>query len=471
MNSNGDIAPARWPVSGDSLGMQGSALDPQFNVPPLRDNGLSLFATPPRSNASERMSCRRHLPNATTYTLPPLAPLRVPQPMSSPQPVGARLPIDLMSEAALGAQAEPGVPTRLFVPDDYEDLLAAAKGQSEVLGIQRLLTLVRSGAALRVSWQPAIAKKAFASSSIYPLLAVLLLIQDAEHWLVQEDGAETRLAIDSVRRSIVRHRLTKDFFADSDIVVCADNLGEGLPADLYDTTSRKLRNREDFETLVVDALSAQRGGSIGSATSYASVSALGVIVAELFENTDMHAKLDLNGRPLKPDSIRGLMLKRVVIEVPPDKGAPKGSMPKPVACFEVSVFDSGLGYYPSYTRQPLEPTVGLKDEWKVLHNCLERHYYPELTDGRAGHRAMGLYEVLRAIQALKGRVEIRTGRLYAYRTFLDGQVQAQMQPMAAMAHLAWPKPRLLDVEKKYVAVPSEQDALVGTSVRVVVPLD
>ena len=375
-----------------------------------------------------------------------------------------------MSEAAVGVQAESGKPLRLFVPDDYEDLLAAAKGQSEVLGIQRLLTLARSGAALRVSWQPAIAKKAFASGSIYPLLAVLLLIQDAEHWLVQADGQESKQAVDSVRRAIARHRLARDFFADSDIVVCADSLGEGVPADLYDAASRRLRSREDFETLVVDALAAQKHGSVGSATANSSVSALGVIVAELFENTDMHAKLDLNGKPLKADSIRGVMLKRVVIDVPPDKGAPKGTMPKPVECFEVSVFDSGLGYYPSYTRRSLESTVDLKDEWKVLHNCLERHYYPELTDNRAGHRAMGLYEVLRAIQSLKGRVEIRTGRLYAYRTFLDGQVQAQMQPMAAMAHLAWPKPMLLDVEKKYVAVPSKHDALVGTSVRVVVPL-
>jgi hypothetical protein len=390
--------------------------------------------------------------------------------MSSPLQVGARLPIDLMSEVASSAQAESGAPTRLLVPDDYEDLLTAAKGQSEVLGIQRLLTLAQKGAGLRVSWQPAIAKKALASSSIYPLLAVLLLIKGAEHWLVQENGEETRLAIDAARRSIVGHRLSKDFFADSDIVVSADNLGEGLPADLYDMTTRKLRNREDFETLVVDALTAQKGGSIGGASSYARVSALGIIVAELFENTDMHAKLDLSGKPLKQDSIRGLMLKRVVVEVPPDKGAPKNSMPKAVACFEVSVFDSGLGYFPSYTRRLLEPTVDLQHEWKVLHNCLERHYYPELADGRAGHRAMGLYEVLRAIQALKGRVEIRTGRLYAYRTFLDGQVQGQMQPMAAMAHLAWPKPRLLDVEKKYVAIPSEQAALVGTSVRVIVPL-
>jgi len=391
--------------------------------------------------------------------------------MSSPQPPHFHLPLDLMSEAAVGLQPELGQQLRLFVPNDYEDLLAGAKGQSEVLGIQRLLTLARGEATLRVSWQPAIAKKAFASGSIYPLLAVLLLIQDAEHWLVQADGQESKLSVDSVRRAIARHRLARDFFADSDIVVCADSLGAGLPADLYDATSRRLRSREDFETLVVDALSAQKHGPFGSATSYSSVNALGVIVAELFENTEMHAKLDLDGKPLKSNSIRGVVFKRVVIEVPPDKGTPKGAMPKSVECFEISVFDSGLGYYQSYTRQALESMVELKDEWKVLHNCLERHYYPELADNRAGHRAMGLYEVLRAIQSLKGRVEIRTGRLYAYRTFLDGQIQAQMQPMAAMAHLAWPKPRLLDVGKKYVAVPSKHDALVGTSVRVVVPLD
>jgi hypothetical protein len=147
--------------------------------------------------------------------------------MSSPLPVGVRLPIDLMSEAALGVQAQSGGRTLLLVSDDYEDLLAAAKGQSEVLGIQRLLTLARSGAALRVNWQPAIAKKAFASGPIYPMLAVLLLIQSAEHWLVEEDGKTSKLAVESVRRSIVKHRLAKDFFADSDIVVCADNLGKG----------------------------------------------------------------------------------------------------------------------------------------------------------------------------------------------------------------------------------------------------
>lgn len=78
--------------------------------------------------------------------------------------------------------------------------------------------------------------------------------------------------------------------------------------------------------------------------------------------------------------------------------------------------------------------------------------------------------MLRAIQALKGRIEIRTGRLFAYRTFLDGELQAQMQPRTEFSRLAWPVPKLLDVGKKYVANPSANEHLIGASVRIIVPL-
>ena len=385
-------------------------------------------------------------------------------------PHAISLPLDLMSDSALGGPADAGIRMEVRVPDDYETLMASARGQSEVLGIQRLLTLARRGTMLRVVWQPAIAKKAISSSSIFPLLGVLLLLQGAEHWVRQADGRESALAIDSARKAIFRHRLAKDLFSDSEFVVSADSLGESLPPDLYDTRSRKLRSRDDFETLVIDALSAQKQRSYSDAIAFASANALGVIVAELFENTEIHAKLDLSGKPLKPNSLRGVVLKRVSVELPSLKGSPKGSPTRKVDCFEVSVFDSGIGYYPSYMRQELGPQVSLTDEWKVLHNCLVRHYHPEMADRRAGHRAMGLYEVLRAIQSLKGRIEIRTGRLYAYRTFLDGQLQAQMEEQGEFAHRAWPKPKLLDVEKRYAAVPSEQELLVGSSVRVIVPL-
>jgi len=381
------------------------------------------------------------------------------------------LPLDLMSDGEFGHVVGADGRVHLTVPDDYEDRLASASGQSEVLGIQRLLTLARAGQELHVSWQPGIAKKVVASVAIFPTLAVLLLLQNAEHWEIQADGTQTKLPVDTARRAIARHRLARDLFADCEVVVCADGLGMSLPSDLYNATTRRLRSREDLETLVVEALSGQRLGSPSSNAPLEKVGALGLIVAELFENTDMHARLDLEGKPVSPDSVRGLMLKRISVEVSADKRAPKGGPPRSIECFELSVFDAGLGYYTSYTRNALTPSVTLQDEWKVLHNCLERHYHPELADGRPGHRALGLYEVLRAIQFLRGRIEIRTGRLYAYRTFLDGQIQAQMEPRADLAHLAWPKPKLLDLGKKYVAVPSEHPAVVGTSVRVIVPLN
>lgn len=252
--------------------------------------------------------------------------------------------------------------------------------------------------------------------------------------------------------------------------MCADGAGETLPVDLYDLKTLKLHPREDFETLVVEALVAQLDDSVGRATIYKSASALGVIVAELFENTEMHGKLDLDGKPLGKDSLRGLIFKRVKIELPILRPTPGAARTQVIDCFEASIFDSGVGYFSSYTRDKMKNNTSLDDEWMVLHNCLERHYYPDLADHRAGHRALGLYEVLRALQTLKGRIEIRTGRLFAYRTFLDGEIQVQMQPRAEFSHLAWPVPKLLDVEKKYRARPSENEPLIGSSVRIVIPL-
>ena len=358
----------------------------------------------------------------------------------------------------------------LVVPADYEAHMQAAFGQSEVVGIQRLLTLARLGARFRVIWDEGVSRKATLGASIFPLLAVLLLLRNASHLVSLADGTQTDMPSERTRRAILRHRLARDLFADSDILVCADDAGEALPVDLYDLETLKLHQREDFETLVIEALAAQLGGSSSSSTIYRSASALGRIVAELFENTDMHGKLDLAGRPLGADSLRGLIFKRVKVTVSvlrPPPGAPRTRV---VDCFEASVFDSGVGYFESYTRGHASDKTPLNDEWKVLHNCLERHYHPELPDHRAGHRALGLYEVLRAIQTLKGRIEIRTGRLFAYRTFLDGELQAQMQPRAAFSHFAWPVPRLLDVGKKYLARPSENEPLVGSSVRIIIPL-
>lgn len=385
-------------------------------------------------------------------------------------PATIQLPIDLMASVPWLHRVDGGVTLNLVVPSDYERQMKTAFGQSEVVGIQRLLTLARLGVKFCVNWGEGVANNVTSGASIFPMLAVLLLLRNASHIVFLANGKQKEMPLVRIRRTILKHRLALDLFSDTDILICDDGAGEALPADLYDLETLKLHPREDFETLVVEALTNQLGANSSGTDIYRSASALGRIVAELFENTDMHGKLDLEGRPLGMNSLRGLIFKRVKVTIPEFRPRSGASNTRVVDCFEASIFDSGIGYFTSYTRQHVIEKTSLIEEWKVLHNCLERHYYPDLQDHRAGHRALGLYEVLRAIQALKGRIEIRTGRLFAYRTFLEGELQTQMQPRAEFSRLAWPVPKLLDVGKKYVANPSENEHLIGASVRIIVPL-
>lgn len=387
-------------------------------------------------------------------------------------PSNIELPLGLMADTPWLKGVTEKTKLNLIVPANYEALIQNTFNESEVLGIQRLLTLAKIGVEIKVFWDENMLRVVRRSASIFPMLAVLLQLNKVTH--LTSTGANALLDITAslraLRKNILRHRLQRDFFADSDILLCADDSGEPLPDDLYDQSTQQLRNRDDFETLVVDALAAQLGDSVSRADIYKRANALGVIVAELFENTDMHGKYDFTGRPISSANLRGLIFKRIKAELLVLKRKPSEPKTRSVDCFEVSVFDSGVGYFSSYMREALSEKIKLAEEWQVLHNCLGRHYHPELIDHRAGHRALGLYEVLRALQTLKGRIEIRTGRLFAYRTFFDGEIQAQMETRAEFSHFAWPKPKLLDVEKKYLAQPSEHEVLIGSSIRIIIPL-
>ena len=102
--------------------------------------------------------------------------------------------------------------------------------------------------------------------------------------------------------------------------------------------------------------------------------------AELIENADVHGRFDLAGRLLARSAVRGVVFRRIVVQVAVDKPATGAPRTRNVDCFEASVFDSGVGYYRSYTREPLMDSTDIRKEWMVLHKCLERHFYPELPD-------------------------------------------------------------------------------------------
>jgi hypothetical protein len=262
---------------------------------------------------------------------------------------------------------------------------------------------------------------------------------------------------------------------------------------LYDSSTKKLRRDDEFEAFVDDLLFAQRGSNFPAEQIPKFRLPLAVILRELLENTDDHAKTDFDGAILKPNAMRGLLIKRINEQprLPTAAAGNKAAVP----CLEFSIFDCGIGYYNSYRRQLLRgqargepvkvgatqadiirhhelgPNVPLMTEQAILLKCLERHSENAIPDSRPGHRGLGLYEVLRAVKMMQGLFEVRTGRLHGYRSFLQGELRLQLEPETSKTRPGMPKASLLDVRGKYVTRPTAQELVRGSVVRVVVPLE
>jgi len=386
--------------------------------------------------------------------------------MAEPRLLDLRLPFDLVDERFEHDIALDSGTAKLTVPDSYLAEMAGDIARSEVLAIQRLLTLSRH-AAIQINWERQIAARALASPSLFPLLAVAITLEDAQHTIEGMDAEQATTHMEAARRKLFKQRLKTDMFSDTQVVVCADSRGRGTPPDLYGDSGRLIA-RDDFEAIIEELVALQVGTDVSTSAAVHWSSALATIVSELFENADMHGKTELSGLPIRKNGIRGLVLKRIKLDRPANKTAGKAA--EKIDAFELSVFDSGPGFFASFSRKPIEEDVGLDLEWKVVHACLERHYESGLTDVRQGHRGMGLYEVLRALQLLRGAMEVRTGRIFGYRTFMEGDLKFKMEPATSLTRPGMPKPQLLDVERRIVTVPTKHELLIGSSIRVIVPL-
>jgi hypothetical protein len=384
-------------------------------------------------------------------------------------PLCLTLPLELSEGVApLGDLQKSNAGIELLVPENYEELVLSPELSGEVFAIQRLLTISRLGIPLTVSWAPAIGKRLPEIVRLQPLLGVVLMLQGVTQKLSGFDSSQSEQILAAARIGVLKHRLIKDLFSPSQLLLCADSRGHGRPEQLYLPRGGALRPRSHFETLVQEVLATELKATGDTAKQFKWASSLGVIVAELFENTDVHAMTDLEGTRFRTNAMRGLIFKRIKIAIPMRDDSRK-LVEVQKDCLEISVFDTGLGYFRSFTRS--KDKRDIEFEWRVLHKCLERHFDEVIPDLRPAHRALGLAEVLRSLQTLTGRIEIRTGRTFGYRTFIEGQLQAQMQPLGSeWSRFRWPRPRLLDMTKSVVAVPTAHEDLVGSAIRVIIPL-
>ena len=401
--------------------------------------------------------------------------------------------LSLPDLAAVVALPEPGRDVVIEVPGsfliDERFMLPGVEG----LAIQRLITLAHDAAVLKVVWHAAAARRLLESPAVHPLAAVVLCLNNAKH-IASEDAKLAPDAFERARTRVLAQRLDADMFTERQVFICLDFERPSLPVDLYEPSTRRLRPEADFESLVDDLVHAQRGAGFRAEKLSKLRMALAVILRELLENTDDHAKTDAEGRVLKPNSIRGLLVKRIEEK----RRLPRSDATDlpPVPCLEFTIFDSGIGYYNSYRRQLLRgqargepviigdrqvdtirnfelgPEVPVETEYAIVLKCLGRHSdnAKAIPDPRLGHRGMGLYEVLRALKMLQGMLEIRTGRIHGYRSFLEGELRIQLEPDTAETRPGMPKASLLDVDRKVTFYPSPRDLVRGSVVRIVVPL-
>jgi hypothetical protein len=394
--------------------------------------------------------------------------------------------LDLATTQALPGK---GVDVVVEVPDAYLSDDRFQLPGVEGLAVQRLIGLAQSRQKLTIMWAVGAAGRIWRSPALYPLAAVAMCLSNAVH--VDSDG-QPKDEFEKARQRLLAHRLNADMFSEQQVLVCLDHVRPSLPHDLYDAATKRLRRDEEFEALVDDLLFAQRGAGFNGNSLPAFRLPLAVILRELIENTDDHAKSDFDGGMVRPNAIRGLMVKRIMEK----RKFPSGKVDsaEPLPCLEFTIFDSGIGYYNSYRRQLLQgqarggpvtvgdhqaatilehalgPDVSMDIEYGILLKCLERHSDHAIPDARPGHRGMGLYEVLRALKSMQGMFEVRTGRLHGYRSFLKGELRIQLEPASSKTRPGMPKASLLDVKHKIITKPTQHDEVRGTVVRVVVPL-
>ncbi len=336
---------------------------------------------------------------------------------------------------------------------------------SDVFRIQGLLCSMQSIDALTLRWPESLFNKVGTAPNSFPLLACALLHNRIQHIVGMN---VTPRSLTGIRNKIENTRIGFDWFSEPQSLLCADHLGLGRPKDLYASPSAPgIKPREDFEELVFPYIERQLAIDLNEKKAFHWRASFASVIYELFENTELHGKTDMNKRVLST-SIRGMLFR----DVPFSRYQPTAKpIPTNARCIEISVFDSGIGYFSKNRGRPLDEKIPLSEEWQVLHDCLSVHLENiNAAQPGKGLHGIGLYEVLRALKFLEGAIEIRTGRVHGYRSFLPGDMPIQMEPSESKSRPGMPKATLLDFERKYIKKPTQHPQMIGSAIRVLVPI-
>ncbi|NDK53314.1 hypothetical protein GYH37_29115 [Rhizobium laguerreae] len=159
------------------------------------------------------------------------------------------------------------------------------------------------------------------------------------------------------------------------------------------------------------------------------VGLLASLFRELFSNTHLHARTDLEGA-LYRRSARGIVFALRPVDIPHESfaaGLPalkayiesmerEAARPR-VEFLEVSVFDSGPGLAARSFRSLIPPDMSIEREYELVHECFltSRTSIPNPAHG------WGLPRVMLALKSAGGFMRLRTGRLSLCKWFPPGK--------------------------------------------------
>jgi hypothetical protein len=339
-----------------------------------------------------------------------------------------------------------------------------ANNLNNALVIQRFLSAFSVMQPSRLIWSDEAISLIKTNASASMLLCCIICLGEVTH--LSANLSEIRPpTINALREKVDQSRIEPDWFSGSSGIVCADFIDKGWHYNLY-SEQGKLRSRGDIEDLLNPIILARVEGLKDAESIKLWKDSLVSVVYELFENTHVHARFDFDGKTIKKNVIRTLIVRGTKEFT---GGNSKKITPRAYRdCLEISVLDSGIGFFGSSFKKPISHDVDLNKEWLNVRKCLEKRVDEELP--LPSHRGIGLYEVLRALHFLKGAIQIRSGNTFGYRSFFPGDVQQQMESKESKQRPGMPKSRLLDFVDPYRPTPTRNTLVTGVVARTIVPL-
>lgn len=224
-------------------------------------------------------------------------------------------------------------------------------------------------------------------------------------------------------------------------ILCADHIGLSYPSIFYSNIGSgrfKVRDRAQFQYAARQMSRKLVSAKLAEEWTPEIITAFGAMLYEIFGNTEEHGRRGLNGERLSR-SMRGVhakvysilpnQLDKIAQDFPPLHRFCLTLNPdafrQQVTFLELSIFDSGIGFAPSWLREVLAD-VSNEDELIAIRDCFANGNSSKPDDGYG----LGLPRVLRFLKNVKGFLRLRTGRKSLYLDFSspesladDGQLQ------------------------------------------------